>query len=160
MWTAIRRSSGAASTHRYASRSGPRRQLGDGRDDPIRGANRLGRLTKRSEEPVSGGIDLSTTEPAALGRRSTTSALPNMPARRSRRFGSPHTIGDCGEALDLPRRIGEMNRTSHDRPQSSSASRRAACRPQNQSFRQHHHPSTHNKCKASTFASCYNERSG
>jgi hypothetical protein len=48
--------------------AGPDRdaQLGDCRDNPISGANRLGRLTKRSEEPVSGGIDLSTTEPAEL----------------------------------------------------------------------------------------------
>jgi len=41
-------------------------QLGDRRDNRISGANRLGGLTKRSEEPVAGGIDFSTTEPAQL----------------------------------------------------------------------------------------------
>ncbi|HEY8639094.1 MAG TPA: hypothetical protein VIL53_01165, partial [Solirubrobacterales bacterium] len=41
-------------------------QLGDCRDNPISGANRLGRLAKGGEKPVSGGIDLSTTEPAEL----------------------------------------------------------------------------------------------
>jgi hypothetical protein len=41
-------------------------KLGHCRDDCSGGVNRLGRLVKRCEEAVSGGIDLSTTEPLEL----------------------------------------------------------------------------------------------
>src|SRR5690242_9590617 len=38
-------------------------QLGDRRNHGLGGANRLGRLVKRGEEPVSRGVELSTAVP-------------------------------------------------------------------------------------------------
>jgi hypothetical protein len=55
-------------------------QLGDSRDDRLGGANRMGRLVKGGEEPVSGGIDLSTMEPVELSaNRSVVSRHKPLP---------------------------------------------------------------------------------
>jgi hypothetical protein len=78
--------------------AGPDRdaQLGDCRDNPISGANRLGRLTKRSEEPVSGGIDLSTTEPAELSANRSVVRRHELPPGPV-----PEAGGQVGRSYDV-----------------------------------------------------------
>jgi len=71
-------------------------QFGDCRDDRFGGANRLGRLVKGGEEPVSGGIDLSTTEPVELSaNRSVVSRhelLPRPVPEPDGQVARPHDI--------------------------------------------------------------------
>jgi hypothetical protein len=61
----------------------------------------LGRLVKGGEEPVSGGVDLSTTEPAELAANRGVVArhepLPRPVSEPDGQFGRPHDIReeDC-----------------------------------------------------------------
>jgi hypothetical protein len=82
--------------------AGPDRdaQLGDCRDDPISGANRLGRLTKRSEEPISGGVDLSTTEPAELSANRSVVGRNELP---------PGAVPKAGGPVGRPHDVREQN---------------------------------------------------
>jgi hypothetical protein len=75
-------------------------QLGDCRDNPIGGANRLRRLTKRSEEPVSGGIDLSTTEPAELSANRGVVGRNELP---------PGPVPEAGGQIRRPHDVREQN---------------------------------------------------
>ncbi len=83
--------------------AGPDRdaQPGDCRDNPISGANRLGRLTKGGEEPISGGIDLSPTEPAELSANRGVvrrhEPPPGLVPEAGGQLGRPHDVReqDC-----------------------------------------------------------------
>ena len=88
--------------------AGPKRdaQLGDCRDNPISGANRLGRLIECREEPVASGIDLSTTEPAQLlahrGVVCRQEIPPSPVAEAGGQLGRPHDVREqhrCQESL-------------------------------------------------------------
>jgi hypothetical protein len=82
--------------------AGPHRdaQLGDCRDDPISGANRLGRLTKRSEEPISGGVDLSATEPAEFSANRSVVGRNELP---------PGAVPKAGGPVGRPHDVREQN---------------------------------------------------
>jgi hypothetical protein len=82
--------------------AGPDRdaQLGDCRDNPISGANRLGRLTKRGEEPISGGIDLSTTEPAELSANRGVVRRNELP---------PGAVTEAGGQVGRPHHVREQD---------------------------------------------------
>ena len=71
-------------------------QLGDCRDDRVGGANRLGRLVKGREEPVSGRIDLSTAEPVELSADSSVVSrhklLPWPVPESHGQVGRPHDV--------------------------------------------------------------------
>ena len=71
-------------------------QLGDRRDDRLGGANGLGRLVKGGEEPISGGVDLSTTEPVELSTNRSVvgrhKPLPRPVPQSDGQVGRPHDI--------------------------------------------------------------------
>jgi hypothetical protein len=73
-------------------------QLGDGRDHGLGGANRLGRLVKRGEEPVSRGVELSTAVPVQLpANRSVVSRHKPLPCpvpESDGLVGRPHDVGE------------------------------------------------------------------
>ena len=80
--------------------AGPDRdaQLGDGRDDPVSCANRLGRLTKCGEKSVSSGIDLAPTEPAELSAYRAVVCRHEIP---------PGPVSEAGGQLGRPHDVRE-----------------------------------------------------
>jgi hypothetical protein len=82
-------------------------QLGDRRDDGPGGANRLGRLVKRGEEPISRGVELLTTVsvqfPANRSVVSRHKPLPRPVAESDGLVSRRHDIGEENRRQEPPR---------------------------------------------------------